>query len=106
MAFDPYQVLKVSRKPTRREIEDGYRRLAEIYDPSRYVGIGSGAQDEAARRLNELRHARAVLLERHRKLLPPMPKVVVTPRALAITIALVLAIVAVTAIAISLLVRG
>lgn len=106
MAFDPYQVLKVSKKPTRQEVEEAYRRLAEIYDPSRYVGVGSGAQDEAARRLNDLRHARAVLLERHRKLLPPMPKVVVTPRALVMTVALVLAIVAVVAVAISLLVRG
>ena len=105
MAFDPYQVLKVSRSPTRQEIEEAYRRLAEIYDPSRYVGIGSGAQDEATRRLNELRHARAVLLERHKRLLPQI-KVVVTPRALVMTIALVLAIVAVVAIAISFLVRG
>ena len=104
MAFDPYKVLKVSRKPTRQEIEEAYRRLAEIYDPSRYVGIGSGAQDEAARRMNELRRARALLLDRHRRLLPPMPKVVVTPRALVMTIALVIAIVAVVAIAISLLI--
>lgn len=106
MAFDPYQVLKVSKKPSREEVEEAYRRLAEIYDPARYAGIGSGAQEEAARRLNELRQARAILLERHRRLLPPMPTVVVTPRALAMVIALVIAIVAVVTLAINFIVNA
>jgi preprotein translocase subunit Sec63 len=97
--FDPYRVLKVSRNPTPQEVEQAFRRLADIYDPSRYVGVGSGAQDEAARRLIELRRARAMLLERHKRRTPRI-KVVVTPRALLITVALVFAIVAVVAIAV------
>ena len=77
MAFDPYSVLKVSKRSSPQEIEEAYRKLAEIYDPDRYGWSGSGARDEATRRLNELRLARAVLLERHKNPLKRIPPITI-----------------------------
>ena len=71
MARDPYLVLGISKTSSVREIEDAYRRLSEIYDVERYGGTGSGARDEAQRKLNELRAARAILIARHKRLFRP-----------------------------------
>lgn len=68
---DPYSVLGVSRGASKGEIEAAYDRLAQIYHPDRYAGVGSGASEEAQRRLRELKQARAILLERQKKILRP-----------------------------------
>ena len=77
MSFDPYAVLKVSKRASPQEIEEAYRKLAEIYDPERYGWSGTGARDEATRRLNELGLARAVLLERHKNPLKRIPPITI-----------------------------
>lgn len=77
MPLDPYRVLKVSKSSSPQEIDEAYRKLAEIYDPNRYGGTGSGAREEAMRRMNELRLARAILLERHKNPLRRIPPITI-----------------------------
>lgn len=66
MAREPHAVLGITRNATKTEIESAYRRMSDVYDPTLYGGTGSGAQEEARRRMRDLAQARALMLQRHK----------------------------------------
>ena len=76
---DPFEVLGLPRNASRTDIEAAYRRLAEIYDPNRFQDFGSGARQEAQKRMAALAVAKEELLSR-RKFVPGIPHVTIPRR--------------------------
>lgn len=58
----PHEVLGVAAGASPAEVNDAYRRLAEIYHPDRYATARPQVQQEAARKMRELNQARDALL--------------------------------------------
>jgi hypothetical protein len=102
VAREPHAVLGISRGATRGEIEAAYRRMSAVYDPGLYGGTGTGAQEEARRRMNELAQARALMLKRL-KWYKPTIRVTMSRRDLVVAL---VAIAAVTTFCIAMLSRG
>lgn len=102
MAREPHAVLGISRGATRGEIEAAYRRMSAVYDPQLYGGTGTGAQEEARRRMNELAQARALMLKRL-KWYKPAIRVTMSRRDLVVGL---VAIAAVATFCIAMLSRG
>ncbi len=58
----PHEVLGVSRNATRDEVNQAFRRLANIYHPDKLAGLSNEIQSEASEKMMEINSARDNML--------------------------------------------